>query len=136
MIPELFKCNSARWECVPLLLGSSIPLRVLTLPLAISAMVNSKPSGISIRALCSLPVTAFLIGWDTNYINKLTVNTCTLDHKAALRLYQKLGVKPVRFEDKIVWIISFLSVFKKKFNLSLNFSRSDSLSSIKKLVFA
>ena len=44
--------------------------------------------------------TAFLMGWDTNYINKLTVNTCTLDHKAALPLYQKLGFEPVRFEDK------------------------------------
>ena len=40
------------------------------------------------------------MGWDTNYINKLTVNTCTLDHKAALPLYQKLGFEPVRFEDK------------------------------------
>ena len=44
--------------------------------------------------------TAFLMAWDTNYINKLTVNTCTLDHKAALPLYQKLGFEPVRFEDK------------------------------------
>ena len=44
--------------------------------------------------------TAFLMGWDTNYINKLTVNTCTLDHKAALPLYQKLGFEPIRFEDK------------------------------------
>ena len=33
--------------------------------------------------------TAFLMAWDTSYINKLTVNTCTLDHKAALSLYQK-----------------------------------------------
>ena len=44
--------------------------------------------------------TAFLMAWDTNYINKLTVNTCTLDHKAALPLYQKLGFEPIRFEDK------------------------------------
>ncbi len=31
---------------------------------------------------------------------RLTVNTCTLDHPGALRLYQRLGFKPVRRETK------------------------------------
>jgi len=30
---------------------------------------------------------------------RITVNTCTLDHPAALPLYQKLGFQPVRRED-------------------------------------
>lgn len=31
---------------------------------------------------------------------RLTVNTCTLDHPSALRLYQRIGFKPVRREIK------------------------------------
>ena len=44
--------------------------------------------------------TAFLMGWDLNNISKLSVNTCSLDHKAALPLYQKLGFEPVKYKDK------------------------------------
>ena len=43
--------------------------------------------------------TAILTAWDNTDIKKLTVNTCSLDHKNALPLYQKLGFKPVRYED-------------------------------------
>ena len=43
--------------------------------------------------------TAILSAWEKTNINKLTVNTCSLDHKNALPLYQKLGFNPVRFEE-------------------------------------
>lgn len=33
--------------------------------------------------------------WDNNP-EKITVNTCTLDHPAALPLYQKMGFEPIR----------------------------------------
>ena len=44
--------------------------------------------------------TAILTAWDKREIKKLKVNTCSLDHRAALPLYQKLGFKPVYFKDK------------------------------------
>jgi len=34
-------------------------------------------------------------GWDRPGVERLTVNTCTLDHPAALPLYQKLGFRPI-----------------------------------------
>jgi ribosomal protein S18 acetylase RimI-like enzyme len=34
--------------------------------------------------------------------DKVTVNTCTLDHPKALSLYQKVGFRPVRQEHKVV----------------------------------
>ncbi len=34
--------------------------------------------------------------------DKITVNTCTLDHKAALPLYQKLGFIPTAREDVVI----------------------------------
>lgn len=37
--------------------------------------------------------------WDAG-IEKLTVNTCTLDHPSALPLYQKTGFDPVRRENR------------------------------------
>lgn len=37
--------------------------------------------------------------WDAG-IDRLTVNTCTLDHPAALPLYVKLGFVPVRHEER------------------------------------
>ena len=43
--------------------------------------------------------TAILMAWDKTNIEKLTVNTCTLDNKYALPLYQKLGFDVVKFED-------------------------------------
>ena len=43
--------------------------------------------------------TAILMAWDKTNIEKLTVNTCTLDNKYALPLYQKLGFDLVKFED-------------------------------------
>jgi GNAT superfamily N-acetyltransferase len=35
-------------------------------------------------------------GWDLPAVEKLTVNTCTLDHPRALGLYQRVGFAPVR----------------------------------------
>ena len=32
-------------------------------------------------------------------IKKLTVNTCSLDHKSAIYLYQKYGFRPVKYKD-------------------------------------
>ena len=43
--------------------------------------------------------TAILMAWDKTNIEKLTVNTCTLDNKHAIPLYQKLGFDAVKFED-------------------------------------
>ena len=43
--------------------------------------------------------TAILTAWENTDIKKLTVNTCSLDHKNALPLYQKLGFNPVKYED-------------------------------------
>ena len=35
-------------------------------------------------------------GWDGTGVEKMTVNTCTLDHPRALALYQSAGFAPVR----------------------------------------
>jgi len=35
-------------------------------------------------------------GWDGEGVEKMTVNTCTLDHPRALALYQSAGFAPVR----------------------------------------
>ena len=43
--------------------------------------------------------TAILTAWDSRKIKKLTVNTCSLDHKSAIYLYQKYGFTPVRYKD-------------------------------------
>ena len=37
--------------------------------------------------------------WDSKKIKKLTVNTCSLDHKSAIYLYQKYGFTPVKYKD-------------------------------------
>ncbi len=42
---------------------------------------------------------AIATGWARRDVTKMTVNTCTLDHPAALRLYQKMGFEPVRREE-------------------------------------
>ncbi len=44
--------------------------------------------------------TAILTAWDHPGTEKLTVNTCTLDHPRALQSYQKHGFLPVRREDR------------------------------------
>lgn len=44
--------------------------------------------------------TAILTAWSREGIERLTVNTCTLDHPRALALYQRHGFTPVRREDK------------------------------------
>lgn len=44
--------------------------------------------------------TAIDMGWDRPGTERLTVNTCTLDHPRALGLYQRLGFRPYRREDK------------------------------------
>jgi len=41
------------------------------------------------------------MGWDREGTEKLTVNTCTLDHPRALALYQSAGFSPVR-QDQII----------------------------------
>ncbi len=43
--------------------------------------------------------TAIATGWAQEGVEKMTINTCTLDHPAALRLYQKVGFVPVRREE-------------------------------------
>lgn len=44
--------------------------------------------------------TAVHTAWDLPGTEKLTVNTCTLDHPRALSLYQKAGFVPVRREER------------------------------------
>ncbi len=41
---------------------------------------------------------AILTAWDRPDLQRLTVNTCTLDHPRALQTYQKNGFTPVRRE--------------------------------------
>ena len=43
--------------------------------------------------------TAILTAWDSKKIKNMTVNTCSLDHKRALHLYQKNGFSPVEIKD-------------------------------------
>ena len=43
--------------------------------------------------------TAILTAWDSKKIESLTVNTCSLDHKRALHLYQKNGFAPIEVKD-------------------------------------
>ncbi len=43
--------------------------------------------------------TAILMAWERPGTERLTVNTCTLDHPRALQTYQKQGFSPVRRED-------------------------------------
>lgn len=42
--------------------------------------------------------TAIATAWGRD-ITRMTVNTCTLDHPGALKLYQRMGFKPYRTED-------------------------------------
>jgi len=44
--------------------------------------------------------TAILTAWDIPGTERLTVNTCTLDHPRALALYQKNGFTPIRREER------------------------------------
>ena len=44
---------------------------------------------------------AVLTGWEHEGTEKLTVNTCSLDHPRALALYQSAGFEPVRQETII-----------------------------------
>lgn len=44
--------------------------------------------------------TAIATGWAQDGVEKMTINTCTLDHPAALRLYQKMGFTPVSREER------------------------------------
>jgi len=43
--------------------------------------------------------TAILTAWDADGTERVTVNTCTLDHPRALGAYQKQGFSPIRQED-------------------------------------
>lgn len=40
--------------------------------------------------------TAIQTGWDQPGVERMTVNTCTLDHPRALPLYQRMGFEPTR----------------------------------------
>lgn len=40
--------------------------------------------------------TAIQTGWDRPGVDRMTVNTCTLDHPRALPLYQRMGFEPIR----------------------------------------
>ena len=44
--------------------------------------------------------TAIHTAWDVPGTQKMTVNTCTLDHPRALGLYQRSGFVPVRREER------------------------------------
>jgi len=44
--------------------------------------------------------TAILTGWAREGVERMTVNTCTLDHPRALSLYQQLGFAPIGREDR------------------------------------
>ncbi|WP_168193215.1 GNAT family N-acetyltransferase [Rhodophyticola sp. CCM32] len=44
--------------------------------------------------------TAIAIGWAGAGVEKMTVNTCTLDHPRALGLYQSAGFVPVRTVER------------------------------------
>ena len=57
------------------------------------------PDAIGIGLGKFLLKTAILMAWDKTNINRLTVNTCNLDHKSALPLYQKFGFSPIKFEE-------------------------------------
>ena len=39
---------------------------------------------------------AIRMGWDHDGVEKMTVNTCTLDHPKALGMYQRAGFAPMR----------------------------------------
>ena len=47
-----------------------------------------------------LLATALHTAWERPKTRKLTVNTCTLDHPAALGLYRRSGFVPVRREER------------------------------------
>ncbi|MEA1652085.1 GNAT family N-acetyltransferase [Nitrospirillum sp. BR 11164] len=42
------------------------------------------------------------LAWTKPAVRRLTVNTCTFDHPSALGLYQRVGFKALRTEDKLV----------------------------------
>ncbi|MDG4649444.1 GNAT family N-acetyltransferase [Roseibacterium sp. SDUM158017] len=44
--------------------------------------------------------TAIAKGWARKGVRRMTVNTCTLDHPRALALYQRVGFRPIRTEDR------------------------------------
>jgi len=44
--------------------------------------------------------TAISKGWNGAGVDRMTVNTCTLDHPRALALYQRAGFVPIRSEDR------------------------------------
>lgn len=53
--------------------------------------------GIGPWLLCTAMVEGFSRG-----ASKMSVNTCTLDHPAALRLYQRMGFSPVGQEERVL----------------------------------
>ena len=53
------------------------------------------PQAIGMKLGGYLLKTAIHLGWDRPGVERMTVNTCTLDHPRALGLYQKAGFAPV-----------------------------------------
>ncbi|MEO0913024.1 MAG: GNAT family N-acetyltransferase [Pseudomonadota bacterium] len=58
------------------------------------------PQAIGLGLGSYLLKTAIHAGWDLTGVNRMTVQTCTLDHPAALGLYQKCGFVPYAQEEK------------------------------------
>ena len=58
------------------------------------------PEALGLRLGGYLLKTAIHLGWDRPGTERLTVQTCTLDHPRALALYQKAGFAPVGQETK------------------------------------
>ncbi len=57
------------------------------------------PEAIGLNLGTYLLQTAIYAAWDQNGVEKVTVNTNSLDHPRALPLYQKSGFSPVRQEQ-------------------------------------
>ncbi|MEJ6393076.1 GNAT family N-acetyltransferase [Gymnodinialimonas sp. 2305UL16-5] len=49
--------------------------------------------------------TAIATGWARESVQKMSVNTCTLDHPRALALYQKMGFEPVRRAERTTVLV-------------------------------
>jgi GNAT superfamily N-acetyltransferase len=58
------------------------------------------PQAVGLGLGRALLQTAIATGWRREGVVKMSVNTCTLDHPAALSLYQKMGFAPVHREQR------------------------------------
>ncbi len=97
-----FVQNDAVHLNVAYLHGKPIGLAMLDfreMPVADIANFGLIPEFIAMRLGSWLLMEGIHDAWDAG-IEKLTVNTCTLDHPAALPLYIKMGFVPVRHEER------------------------------------